>query len=42
MNPNFEKIKSIRVKNGKISRPHTKETKNKISEGRKKYLQDSL
>lgn len=38
LNPDYEKIKLKRIENGKVSRSHSQETKDKISASRKKYL----
>lgn len=40
-NPDYERIKTNRYNNGKISRKHTEETKKKLSDIRIKYLIDN-
>ena len=40
-NPNYESIRLSKVKSGKTPRKHSEETKKKISEIRKKYLQEN-
>ena len=41
LNPNYERIISSKVESGKIGRPHSEETKNKISRHRKEYLKNN-
>ena len=41
LNSNYETIRLKRVENSKVGRPHSQETKDKISIARKKYLMDN-
>jgi len=40
-NPDYDKIINSKVESGKIGRPHTQETKDKISKHRKEYLRNN-
>lgn len=41
LNPNYEKIVSSKSESGKVGRPHSEETKQKISKIRKEYLKNN-